>query len=86
MLEGLQGKVTEGTSVIARQMSAELFGASFEIDPKGPQKQLVIDVNTTKWKWKVKPLKEGKEELLTLDVYVHLTVDGKTSPPITIKT
>lgn len=85
-LKGLQGIVTEGRSKIARHMSAELFGASFDVEPPGPQKRIVIDSSTTSWKWKVKPLKEGKEELLTLDIYVHLEVDGKTTPPITIKT
>ena len=85
-LKELKGVAAEGKSKIARHMSAELFGASFEVNPSGPQKRVVLDSNTTKWKWKVKPLKEGTEELLTLDVYVHLEVNGKLSPPITIKT
>ena len=67
-------------------MSAELIGTSFEIEPSGLQQRLVLSSNTTTWKWKVNPIKEGKEELLTLDVYAHFEVDGKTTPPITIKT
>ena len=85
-LDGLEGIVIKGSSKISRHMSAELFGPTFKTSPSQPQKRTIIDSNTSIWKWKIEPLKEGIGEPLTLDVFVHLEVDGKTSPPIIIRT
>ncbi len=85
-LTDLTGTPTSGESKIARHMSAEITGANFVVEPPGLQKRLILENNTTTWKWKVTPLKKGKEELLTLDVYAHFEVNGETSPAIAIKT
>lgn len=85
LLHGLHGTTARGESPIARHMSAQLFGAAFEVSPAGPQRRIVLTSNTTTWQWKVTPRAPG-EKLLTLSVYVHLEVDGKSSPPIAIRT
>ena len=81
-LGGLPGEIREGETKVARHMSAELNGgAAFEVDPKGPQQRDFTWVTATRWDWKVTPKVDGDDQLLTLDIYVHLVAkDGKSSP------
>jgi hypothetical protein len=70
---------------IARSMSASLAGASFKIEPSGPQKRTVTDVAPVEWDWSVTPTDPG-DKTITLTLTVEVGKDEESTNPVQIKT
>ena len=51
------------TGVVSPSMKAEIAGEHFTIDKQGPQEQLHVHNDITRWTWRVTPESSGKQEL-----------------------
>ena len=61
----------EGAKIkVSDRMEAHLSGPEFDIMPITPEEQAISHVDTTEWKWRVKPKTVGKNDL-------HLTLTAK---------
>jgi hypothetical protein len=69
----------------ARHMSASLSGASFKIEPSGPQKLVVTEAAPVRWEWQVTPTEEG-DKTITLTLSVEVGEDEEKTHPVQIKT
>jgi hypothetical protein len=70
---------------LARHMSASLSGASFKIEPSGPQKLTVTEAAPVRWEWQVTPTEEGNKTI-TLTLAVEIGKDEENTKPVQIKT
>jgi hypothetical protein len=78
----MRGELASGLTPVTPEMSVELRGtAGFKIEPSGPIKQRISDVEASSWQWSVIPNKEGEGQL-ALTVFIH--VDDKE--PYILKT
>lgn len=69
----------QGASVrVTRRMEAHLTGVTFEITPVTPEQQVILEDETTEWKWEVVPTEAG-EQRLYLTVNAVLMVDGEST-------
>jgi len=64
---------------IAPRMRAELLGADFDVDEKGPREQAMSRTQTTAWRWKVKSDWPG-DRMLRVRVDAMTTVAGHETP------
>ena len=85
-LKGLNGQIKEGKSKVSRIMQAELSGASFKIEPSGPQKKTITSLAPVKWTWFVTPLEDGQQKRLNLELAAILREATRDLPPVTIRT
>ncbi len=85
-LSKLQGSIKSGKSKISRFMQAELSGASFQIEPSGPQRKTITSLEPVKWTWYVTPLEDGNQKRLNLELAAILREATRDLPPVTIKT
>ena len=51
------------TGVVSPSMKAEIAGEHFTIEKQGPQEQLHVYNDITRWTWRVTPESSGKQEL-----------------------
>lgn len=51
------------TGVVSPSMKAEIAGEHFTIDKQGPQEQLHVYSDISRWTWRVTPESSGKQEL-----------------------
>lgn len=84
-IEELKGMVEghgikEGVRIkVSNRMEARLTGANFSITAVTPEAQAVSNNTTTEWKWEIKPISKGVQNLhLTLSALID--VDGSTTP------
>ncbi|MGK9170919.1 hypothetical protein KXR53_31775 [Inquilinus limosus] len=78
-----QGETATGSVPVTPEMSVELSGSEgLVVEPKELVKKKISDLSATTWQWKVTPILEGPNQLLTLSVFVHID-DGA---PYTLKT
>lgn len=68
-MRALTGPVIETETQITRNMSAEITGSLFEIEPAGTQTKTLSPLVPTRWDWRITPQKEG-DAPLTLNIYV----------------
>lgn len=80
------GEVVQAEVPVARIMSAELRGPSFEVSPSGPLRKTLTGAAPVVWTWKATPQEAGANKLLLLDVYVHVMRGEDVGDPITIRT
>jgi hypothetical protein len=85
-LKGTPGRVVEGETRISRRMFAELKGAEFEIEPKGPQDRLIVLGQPTRWTWLVTPLEYGRDKTLKMELSARLEDEKGLLPPVSIRT
>jgi hypothetical protein len=85
-LEGLEGSIVEGTTKISLNMSAQLQGAAFRMEPDGLQRKLVTSGTPTRWTWFVTPLEAGDDKIITLDVYAHIQDGDNVLEPFSVRT
>jgi hypothetical protein len=64
---------------VSDRMEATLHGAAFDIKAVMPSIQAVSKVDTTQWKWEIKPTESGLQRLY-LTLYAILSVDGEPTP------
>jgi hypothetical protein len=64
LLQGVEGPVESEAVSVASVMAVELIGGgAFEIDPEGPQEQLVPPSGFSEWSWFVLPQESGDQTL-----------------------
>uniref|UniRef100_UPI003F493E8A hypothetical protein n=1 Tax=Ensifer adhaerens TaxID=106592 RepID=UPI003F493E8A len=63
-------------------MQAELYGADFEVYPKGAIQRTVLPTQITRWSWNVRPIQFGEDRLLTMEL-TALQKDGSELLPPT---
>jgi hypothetical protein len=86
ILLGVESKdVIPKLTKVSRQMSASLGGASFKVEPAGPQTRIVTKAAPVRWEWRVIPT-EGGEKKLTLTLAVAIGKDEQNTQPVQIKT
>ncbi len=59
-------------------MDAELRALGFEIDQRGPIRRIVESSKPVEWRWLVRPLAAGKQELV-VELSIPVIVNGVTS-------
>src|SRR5690606_37744691 len=64
---------------IANRMEAKLTGSGFEIEPLSEPVQAITSHRPTKWRFKVKPVKTGPQEL-HLSLLAHIDLEGRDAP------
>ena len=68
----------EGMEVqVSDDMEAHLTGDGFQITPTTPETQLVSSIQVTRWKWQIKALEVGTDNL-SLSLNALLTVNGQS--------
>lgn len=77
-VEGRPVETAEGVRV-APEMEADLKGQGFKIEAVTPQKQVVSNLQRTRWAWTVTAIKDGKQKL-DLSLSARVQVEGKDSP------
>lgn len=66
---------------VSNRMEARLSGRNFEITAINPEIQAVARKEVTEWKWEVKPIAEGSQNLhLTLSALI--IVEGESTPKV----
>ena len=73
------GKKIKARVRISDRMEAQLYGGAFDIKAATPSIQAVSKVESTQWKWEIKP-KESGLQYLYLTLYAMLSVDGEQTP------
>jgi hypothetical protein len=72
----------EGARIrVSDRMEARLSGPNFAITAITPELQAVSRIDTTEWKWEVKPSSHGRHNL-HLAVSALLDVDGASTPRV----
>lgn len=77
-VKGRPVETAEGVRV-APEMQADLKGQGFKIEAVTPSKQVVSNLQRTRWAWTVTALKDGKQNL-DLSLSARVQVEGKDSP------
>lgn len=83
---GLPGAQRQAASSYALRMQAMLSAPDFEIAPTGPQERTVLGDRETRWSWTIRPIAFGPNKPMTLEVFALLESDGRTFPPISMRT
>lgn len=78
LLDGYVGEVVERTIPIDNQVGARLTGADFDISGGLPMRQVLAEDGTNSWSWSVRPLNEGRSELV-LEIFAY---SGDAARPI----
>ena len=77
-VKGRPVATAEGVRV-APEMEADLKGQGFKIEAVTPSKQVVSNLQRTRWAWTVTAIKDGKQNL-DLSLSARIQVQGKDSP------
>lgn len=83
---GLPGTLRRAASSYALRMQATLSASDFEVTPIGPQERTVLGNRETRWSWTIRPIAFGPDKPVTLEVFALLESDGRTLPPISVRT
>jgi hypothetical protein len=83
-LEGLAGSVVQATTKIALNMSADLQGSAFKVEPSGQVAKIVTLGNITQWTWFVTPTECCGKKPITLSLYVQIQDKDKIFSPISV--
>jgi hypothetical protein len=75
----LPGEVIQYAPVIGREMSADLIGEGFKIEPQSSRIQTVSAVGVTTWDWAVTPLTSGVHTLSVKTAVVFTDSQGKST-------
>lgn len=80
--EDLPGEVKTLLNIpTTKLMHAELYGADFEVYPKGPIQRTVLPTQFTRWSWNVRPIRYGEDRLLTLELTTIQKEGDDVLPP-----
>jgi hypothetical protein len=82
----LPGVPRQATSSYTLRMSAILSGPDFEVEPSGLQECTVVSSREARWAWTIRPLTFGPDKPLMLEVFAVLERNGRTFPPISVRT